>query len=111
MKRRRPPDYRELLRTGRWFAALPDELQAELLDVAAIRTATASIRVGAIVEVEDADTGEGRTFFLAPVGAGQAPPMYAVLPGARIATHAELDPVHRADPWPELSGWLRSRVA
>jgi transcription elongation GreA/GreB family factor len=32
--------------------------------------ATASIRVGAIVEVEDADSGEGRTFFLAPVGAG-----------------------------------------
>ncbi len=26
--------------------------------------------VGAIVEVEDADSGEGRTFFLAPVGAG-----------------------------------------
>jgi transcription elongation GreA/GreB family factor len=32
--------------------------------------ATASIGIGAIVEVEDADTGEGRTFFLAPVGAG-----------------------------------------
>jgi transcription elongation GreA/GreB family factor len=31
---------------------------------------TASVRIGAIVEVEDADTGEGRTFFLAPVGAG-----------------------------------------
>lgn len=28
------------------------------------------IQTGAIVEVEDADTGEGRTFFLAPVGAG-----------------------------------------
>jgi transcription elongation GreA/GreB family factor len=32
--------------------------------------AAASIGVGAIVEVEDAETGEGRTFFLAPVGAG-----------------------------------------
>jgi transcription elongation GreA/GreB family factor len=32
--------------------------------------ATASIGIGAIVEIEDADTGEGRTFFLAPVGAG-----------------------------------------
>jgi transcription elongation GreA/GreB family factor len=32
--------------------------------------ATAAIGVGAIVEVEDADSGEGRTFFLAPVGAG-----------------------------------------
>ncbi|HEU0035083.1 MAG TPA: GreA/GreB family elongation factor [Kofleriaceae bacterium] len=31
---------------------------------------TASIAIGAIVEIEDADTGEGRTFFLAPVGAG-----------------------------------------
>ena len=31
---------------------------------------TARIELGAIVEIEDADTGEGRTFFLAPVGAG-----------------------------------------
>lgn len=31
---------------------------------------TSSIAVGAIVEIEDADSGEGRTFFLAPVGAG-----------------------------------------
>lgn len=30
----------------------------------------ARVAVGAVVEVEDADTGEGRTFFLAPVGAG-----------------------------------------
>ncbi len=30
----------------------------------------ARIVVGAIVEIEDADSGEGRTFFLAPVGAG-----------------------------------------
>lgn len=30
----------------------------------------APIEVGAIVEIEDEDTGEGRTFFLAPVGAG-----------------------------------------
>jgi transcription elongation GreA/GreB family factor len=32
--------------------------------------ANAAIAIGAIVEIEDADTGEGRTFFLAPVGAG-----------------------------------------
>jgi transcription elongation GreA/GreB family factor len=32
--------------------------------------ANAAISVGAIVEIEDAETGEGRTFFLAPVGAG-----------------------------------------
>ncbi len=30
----------------------------------------ARIVVGAIVEIEDGDTAEGRTFFLAPVGAG-----------------------------------------
>ena len=30
----------------------------------------AAIGVGALVEVEDAESGEGRTFFLAPVGAG-----------------------------------------
>jgi transcription elongation GreA/GreB family factor len=31
---------------------------------------TAAIGLGAIVEIEDEDSGEGRTFFLAPVGAG-----------------------------------------
>ena len=30
----------------------------------------ARIMMGAIVEIEDTDSGEGRTFFLAPVGAG-----------------------------------------
>lgn len=29
-----------------------------------------TINLGAIVEIEDEETGEGRTFFLAPVGAG-----------------------------------------
>lgn len=29
-----------------------------------------TINVGAIVEIEDEESGEGRTFFLAPVGAG-----------------------------------------
>lgn len=29
-----------------------------------------TVGLGAIVEIEDEDTGEGRTFFLAPVGAG-----------------------------------------
>jgi transcription elongation GreA/GreB family factor len=32
--------------------------------------ATAKIGLGAIVEIEDEESGEGRTFFLAPVGAG-----------------------------------------
>jgi transcription elongation GreA/GreB family factor len=31
---------------------------------------TSAAGLGAIVEIEDTDTGEGRTFFLAPVGAG-----------------------------------------
>ena len=31
---------------------------------------TAAAMLGAVVEIEDADSGEGRTFFLAPVGAG-----------------------------------------
>lgn len=30
----------------------------------------APVDVGAVVEIEDEDSGEGRTFFLAPVGAG-----------------------------------------
>jgi CRP/FNR family cyclic AMP-dependent transcriptional regulator len=45
MKRLRPRDYRELLRTGRWFAALPDELQTLLLDAAVLRVAGAGERV------------------------------------------------------------------
>lgn len=47
MKRLRPRDYRELLRTGRWFAALPDELQTQLLDAAVVREAGAGERVAA----------------------------------------------------------------
>ncbi|MCX5745419.1 MAG: GreA/GreB family elongation factor [Proteobacteria bacterium] len=31
---------------------------------------TARVSLGAIVEIEDEETGEGRTFFLAPVGGG-----------------------------------------
>ncbi len=30
----------------------------------------ATVELGAIVEIEEVETGEGRTFFLAPVGAG-----------------------------------------
>lgn len=33
-------------------------------------SAMSTIAVGAIVEIEDPDSGEGRTLFLAPVGAG-----------------------------------------
>jgi transcription elongation GreA/GreB family factor len=46
---------------------------AEIDALAAWRPApkiSGPIAIGAIVEIEDADSGEGRTFFLAPVGAG-----------------------------------------
>lgn len=33
--------------------------------------AGARVAIGAIVEIEDEDSGEGRTFFLAPAGAGR----------------------------------------
>lgn len=45
MTRLRPRDYRELLRSGRWFAALPDALQSQLLDAAVIRHAGAGEHV------------------------------------------------------------------
>jgi CRP-like cAMP-binding protein len=45
MKRRSPHDYHPLLRTGRWFAALPDPLQTRLLDDATLRSATAGERI------------------------------------------------------------------
>ena len=45
MKRRRPRDYHELLRTGRWFAALPDDMQSRLLDAAVVCIAGAGARI------------------------------------------------------------------
>lgn len=45
MTRLRPHGYRELLRTGRWFAAVPEDLQARLLDAAVVRRADAGERV------------------------------------------------------------------
>jgi hypothetical protein len=45
------------------------------------------------------------------VAFGETPPAYAVLPGCRVATHSELDPVHRADPWNLLCDWLRARAS
>jgi transcription elongation GreA/GreB family factor len=48
------------------------QAQAEADALATFRPAAAlaKIAVGAIVEIEDAERGEGRTFFLAPAGAG-----------------------------------------
>jgi CRP/FNR family cyclic AMP-dependent transcriptional regulator len=45
VKRLRPRDYRELLRSGRWFASLPDDLQTRLLDAAVLRYAAAGAHV------------------------------------------------------------------
>jgi len=55
-------------------AAQQRRAQQALADVDALARfrpgAMSTIGLGAIVEVEDEETGEGRTFFLAPVGAG-----------------------------------------
>jgi hypothetical protein len=40
---------------------------------------------------------------------GGAPDAFAVMPTARIVTHAQLDPDHRADPWRPTCDWLRAR--
>lgn len=54
---------------GRARQALADASALATFRPAALAE-SAQISVGAIVEIEDADSGEGRTFFLAPVGAG-----------------------------------------
>jgi transcription elongation GreA/GreB family factor len=55
-------------------AAQQRRAQQALADVDALARfkpgSMSTIGVGAIVEIEDEETGEGRTFFLAPVGAG-----------------------------------------
>jgi transcription elongation GreA/GreB family factor len=64
----------QLQTMGRMQQGRAERAIAEASSLATFRPAalarTAPISVGAIVEIEDADTGEGRTFFLAPVGAG-----------------------------------------
>jgi hypothetical protein len=42
---------------------------------------------------------------------GEAVPAWAHRTGRRVVTHVELDPVHRADPWPHGCAWLRARLA
>jgi len=76
-----PDEKREDARAAHQLASLGRAQQrraqqalAEVDSLAQFRPAplpgNASISVGAIVEVEDEESGEGRTFFLAPVGAG-----------------------------------------
>jgi transcription elongation GreA/GreB family factor len=78
-----PDEKREDARAAHQLASLGKQQQRRaqialadvdrlLLFKPAALPANAAIAVGAIVEIEDTDTGEGRTFFLAPVGAGVA---------------------------------------
>jgi N-acetyl-anhydromuramyl-L-alanine amidase AmpD len=50
-----------------------------------------------------------------PVGAvtrafGETPDTFTVMPTARVVTHAQLDPEHRADPWHPTCDWLAARA-
>jgi len=70
-------DARAAHQLGTLGKAQQKRAQQALAEVDALATfrpaalaATAKIGLGAVVEIEDDDTGEGRTFFLAPVGAG-----------------------------------------
>lgn len=74
-----PDEKREDARAAHQLATLGGAQQrrarqalAEVDALATFRPAAQmkTIGVGAIVEIEDEDSGEGRTFFLAPVGAG-----------------------------------------
>jgi len=74
-----PDEKREDARAAHQLATLGGAQQrrarqalAEVDALATFRPALqmSTIGVGAIVEIEDEDSGEGRTFFLAPVGAG-----------------------------------------
>ena len=64
----------ELARMARGQGKRRDRALAELSALDAfnprVLEETSSVRVGALVEIEDEETGEGRTFFLAPAGAG-----------------------------------------
>jgi transcription elongation GreA/GreB family factor len=64
----------QLASLGRGQTKRAQQALAEADSLATFRprplAANAPISVGAIVEIEDAETSEGRTFFLAPVGAG-----------------------------------------
>jgi len=64
----------ELARMARGQQRRRDRAMAELEALSAFDPRpleeSARVRVGAIVEIEDEETGRGRTFFLAPAGAG-----------------------------------------
>lgn len=55
---------------------------------------TSSVRVGALVEIEDEDTGQSRTFFLAPAGAGAT--LYGPGGDGHLTVVTPFSPVGRA---------------
>ena len=64
-------------RSGRWAACSSSARARRSPEIDALAAwkpgplpASRPIEVGAIVGIEDPETGQGRTFFLAPVGAG-----------------------------------------
>jgi transcription elongation GreA/GreB family factor len=70
-------DARAALELGSLGRAQDRRARRALAEIDALRAfrpapaaAAAPVALGAVVEIEDADSGEGRTFFLAPVGAG-----------------------------------------
>jgi transcription elongation GreA/GreB family factor len=76
-----PHEQREDARVAIEFGSLArgqghrlERARAELAALQTFRPPTIArggrVQVGAVVEIEDEDNGEGRTFFLAPVGAG-----------------------------------------
>ncbi|HEY3359419.1 MAG TPA: GreA/GreB family elongation factor [Polyangia bacterium] len=76
-----PQEKREDARVALEFGSLArgqghrlEKARAELAVLETFRPAPlpagGRIAIGAVVEIEDEDSGEGRTFFLAPVGAG-----------------------------------------
>jgi transcription elongation GreA/GreB family factor len=68
-------DARAALELGGLGRAQDKRARKALAEIDALRTfkpttPAAAVALGAVVEIEDCDSGEGRTFFLAPVGAG-----------------------------------------
>lgn len=81
-------------RPGRgWHVATPYQMERLMALLTALEQVLAPMPGGALTQAF-----------------GEVPPAYACIPTARIATHAELDPVHRADPWPVISTELRKRA-
>jgi CRP-like cAMP-binding protein len=97
MRRRSPSDYRPLLRTGRWFAALPDPLQTRLLDDATLRSVAAGER---ILSRGDDPTGlfgvvDGAVRVAGGAGAGREPLYMIVEPPSWFGELSVIDGLPR----------------